>query len=131
MKENRLNFKAYYADTDSYGVVWHGAYLRWLEGGRIEFLNDYGISINEIRTDKKIVMPVVDLQIQYKTSAKAGDSVIVSTGIAELKPHYVVFDQTITEALSGKIFTTAKVKCVGINEENGKLIRTIDKLFEN
>ena len=25
--------RVYYADTDAYGVVWHGAYLRWLEAG--------------------------------------------------------------------------------------------------
>ena len=27
----------YYADTDAYGVVWHGAYLRWMEKGRCDF----------------------------------------------------------------------------------------------
>ena len=32
--------KVYYSDTDAYGVVWHGSYLRWLEMGRVEYCED-------------------------------------------------------------------------------------------
>ena len=39
--ENVLNFKVQYADTDAYGVVWHGSYLRWMEEGRVKLLEDY------------------------------------------------------------------------------------------
>ena len=26
--------RVYYADTDAYQVVWHGAYLRWMEAAQ-------------------------------------------------------------------------------------------------
>ena len=33
--KNILEEKVYYADTDAYGVVWHGTYLRWMEKGKL------------------------------------------------------------------------------------------------
>ena len=34
--------KVYYADTDAYGVVWHGTYLRWMEKGRVDLCDMLG-----------------------------------------------------------------------------------------
>lgn len=124
-----LDFKAYYADTDSYGVVWHGTYLRWFEAGRIEFLNKCGISIDKIKDEQKIILPVREINVNYKASAVNGDEMAVFTEIGELKPHYVTFLQTIKEKNSEKIFTTATVKCVGV-DENGRLIRTMEEFFK-
>lgn len=124
-----LDFKAYYADTDSYGVVWHGTYLRWFEAGRIEFLNKCGISIDKIKDEQKIILPVREINVNYKASAVNGDEMTVFTEIAELKPHYVTFLQTIKEKNGEKIFTTAAVKCVGV-DENGRLIRTMEEFFK-
>ena len=50
--------KVYYSDTDSYGVVWHGSYLRWLEMGRVELCNEMGLNINELHA-QDIALPVV------------------------------------------------------------------------
>ena len=47
---NEFIQKIYYADTDAYGVVWHGAYLRWLEKGRCDFSEELGFGgISETR----------------------------------------------------------------------------------
>ncbi len=129
MKENISHFKAYYSDTDAYGVVWHGSYLRWLEAGRMEYLWEQGICIDEIYERENIVMPVIELDIKYKSSAKNGDEVAVVTSVCELKPHYVIFSQTIKDKNSDKIFVTAKVKCVGVYENNRAIVRTLDKLM--
>lgn len=40
--------KVYYSDTDAYGVVWHGSYLRWLEMGRVEYCEDLGLNLIEL-----------------------------------------------------------------------------------
>ncbi len=129
MKENTSFFKAYYSDTDAYGVVWHGSYLRWLEAGRMEYLWERGICIDEIYKRESVVMPVVELNIQYKNPAKNGNEIAVVTGVCELKPHYIIFEQTIKDKNSDKIFATATVKCVGINEGNYSIVRTLDKLI--
>lgn len=127
--ETSLDFKVYYADTDSYGVVWHGAYLRWLEAGRVELLNALGVSIDDIFAEQKIVLPVREIKVDYKASARNGDEITVITSIEESKPHYVIFKQTIKEKNGEKIFATASIKGVGV-DENGRLIRTLDALLE-
>ena len=48
--------KVYYSDTDAYGVVWHGSYLRWLEMGRVEYCEDLGLNLIELEK-QDIVMP--------------------------------------------------------------------------
>ena len=121
--ETVMDFKVYYADTDAYGVVWHGTYLRWFEAARTEFLCQYGISIEDIQSKDKVVMPVIEINVQYKASVKTGEKVKVFTSIEELKQHYVVFRQIVKGG--DKIYTTATVKCVGV-DENGRLIRNMD-----
>ena len=130
MEENISYFKAYYSDTDAYGVVWHGSYLRWLEAGRMEYLYKRGICIDEVYERTGIVMPVIELSIKYKSSAKNGDEVAVITTVNELKPHYITFNQTIKDKNSDKIFVSAKVKCVGVNKDTQAIVRTLDKLIE-
>ena len=48
-KRNGDNVKTrvYYADTDAGGVVYYANYLRWLEMGRFEFLEQFGKSVTE------------------------------------------------------------------------------------
>ncbi len=43
--EINLEYKVQYADTDAYGVVWHGTYLRWMEAGRVEWLFSKGVEL--------------------------------------------------------------------------------------
>ena len=47
-------FRVYYADTDAYGVVWHGTYLRWLEAGRIEYTEKtFGLNLKTMQITMK------------------------------------------------------------------------------
>lgn len=129
MKEENIScFKAYYSDTDAYGVVWHGSYVRWLEAGRMEYLLERGICVDEVYEKDKIVLPIIGLNIQYKCSAKNGDEIAVVTSVRELKPHYVIFEQTIKDKNDDRIFATATVKCVGVGE-NGGIVRILDKMM--
>ena len=57
--KNRIERTVYYADTDSYGVVWHGAYLRWIEQGRVEFCRDLGLDLVELK-NRDITIPVTN-----------------------------------------------------------------------
>ena len=78
--KNLFETKVYYSDTDSYGVVWHGSYLRWLEMGRVALCEDFGYKMSEL--DKQnIVLPVTEININYKSSAKFEDEIIVETTV--------------------------------------------------
>ena len=84
-------FKVYYADTDAYGVVWHGSYLRWMEIGRIEYTSKImGLNLKDLQEDG-IVLPVVELNVKYKRSAKAYDNLILETEVDEIKKSFIKF----------------------------------------
>lgn len=126
--QSKLEYKVHYADTDAYGVVWHGTYLRWMEAGRVELLLNNGIHIDELSKNEGIVMPVVEVDIKYKHSAKLMDDIIVETNIKEITNVYVIFNQTVKTVKTNTICTTAEVKAVAVNKD-GKIMRNIKELI--
>ena len=125
--ENIFKIKVYYADTDAYGVVWHGNYLRWLEKGRIDFCSDLGFNLVELEKND-IVLPVANIDIKYKASAKLDNLLQVKTTISKLTPLYVVFKQLIYD--NNKTYVEADVKVVAV-DNNGKLYRKMPQNLYN
>lgn len=115
--------KVFYSDTDAYGVVWHGAYLRWLEAGRVLWCELMGYKLTDL-TARDILLPVVNINIRYKASAKLDDIVIIETGIEKYTPLSVTFKQTIRSKDTGKVFIEATVDVVAIHND-GKLYRRL------
>ncbi len=64
--------------TDHAGVMWHGAYVNWLEEGRVKALAEVGFAYEKI-SFKGFEMPVVTLAIDYKKSLKHGEEVFVDS----------------------------------------------------
>ena len=119
--KNYLEQKVYYSDTDAYGVVWHGSYLKWLEMGRVELCEMLGPDLVSLE-NQNIVMPVVNLNIKFKSSAKLNDKIIIETSIKSFSGLKVVFKQKITEKNTSKVFIEAEIDVVAIDNE-GKLYR--------
>ena len=121
--------KVYYSDTDAYGVVWHGSYLRWLEMGRVEYCEDLGLNLIELEK-QDIVMPVTNMNIRYKASGRLNDIVVVDTWIRKITPVTIVFEQTIKNKDSGKLFIQAEFEVVAIRN-NGSLHRRMHEVLKN
>lgn len=119
--------KVYYADTDAYGVVWHGSYLRWLEAGRIELCSMMGYNLVELEA-QNIVLPVVNINVRYKSSAKLDDDLIIETYVQKFNSLSVTFEQKIISKATGKIFIEAAVDVVTI-DKNGKLYRKMPQIL--
>ena len=127
MKKHIFEQKVYYSDTDAYGVVWHGAYLRWLEAGRVEWCEMKGHNLIELR-ENDIVLPVVNLNVRYKASAKLNNNLIIETWITKFNNLSVTFSQVIKSKDTGKVFIEADVDVVAISNE-GKLHRRMPKVL--
>lgn len=119
--------KVYYSDTDAYGVVWHGSYLRWLEMGRVELCEMMGHNLIELQ-EQNITLPVVNLNVRYKASAKLNDEIIVETSIQKYNALSVTFEQKIKDKNSGKTFVEAVIDVVAI-DKNGKLYRKMPQVL--
>lgn len=119
--------KVYYSDTDAYGVVWHGSYLRWFEMGRIELCEQMGHNLLDLQA-QNIALPVVNINVRYKSSAKINDEMIIETSIKKFNPLSVTFEQKIVDKYDNKLFAEATVDVVAI-DNNGKLYRRMPQIL--
>ena len=117
----------YYADTDAYGVAWHGSYIRWMEQARVEFCRDIGIDLVEMK-NQDVAIPVTNLNIRYKASALLDEKIVVETEITEMTPLVVQFTQVIKNKESGKVYTIGKIEVVAVNNE-GRIYRRIPEIL--
>lgn len=121
--------KVFYSDTDAYGVVWHGSYLRWLEMGRVGLCEMMGHNLVDL-LNQDIVLPVTNLNIKYKMSAKLNDVMIIETEISEFNGFIVKFKQFIKSAQTRKIYIEADVSVVAVSNA-GKLYRKMPDVLAN
>jgi acyl-CoA thioester hydrolase len=119
--------KVYYSDTDAYGVVWHGAYIKWLEQGRVEYLALAGLSTKELEMNG-YTFPVVDLSCKYKSPAKNFDELLVETEIEKLSKLSITFSHKITRISDGQTIITATSTVVAIDKD-GKLYRRLPEFI--
>lgn len=118
-----------YQDTDSYKVVWHGNYLRWLEEGRYSICKAIGVDIAEL--DKQgLTFPIVDMHIRYKAPAKIFEDIIIETKIADVKTRTVTFYQTIKNKKTKAVLINAEFVCVAVSASEEKLQKMPAAIFE-
>jgi len=60
--------------TDHAGVMWHGAYLGWLEEARVEALAQVGLAYSDLSA-RGLELPVVSLAIDYRQALHHGAAV--------------------------------------------------------
>jgi len=76
------------------GVVYHGNYLTWFEIARTDWTRAHGYAYRAIE-ERGLLLPVVDVSIQYKHPARYDDEVVVRCRIAELSPVRLSFEYEI------------------------------------
>ena len=127
--KNVFETKVYYSDTDAYGVVWHGSYLRWLERGRVDLCDSMGLDLVTLK-NSDILLPVTNMNVRYKASARLNDTVIIETWIKKFNSLSITFKQVIKSKETGKIFIEALFDVVAITEA-GKLYRRLPDVISN
>ena len=124
--------KVYFSDTDNYGVVWHGSYLRWMEMGRVDFCAQMGYTLKELE-NMDILLPVSRINIKYKSSAKLEDIVIIETEVSEYTGLTATFKQNIKSKETGKTFVSAEVVIVAVHKDASlyrKFPEPLNSIFE-
>ena len=127
--KNIFETKVYYSDTDAYGVVWHGAYLRWMEKGRVDLCDQMGLDLVTLK-NSDILMPVTNMNVRYKASARLNDTVIIETWIEKYNSLSITFKQVIKSKDTQKVYIEAVFDVVAINEA-GKLYRRLPESLVN
>jgi len=70
----RLRRRVLPQHTDHAGVMWHGAYVAWLEEARVEALQAAGLDYADLSA-AGLELPVVSLALQYRQALLHGDQV--------------------------------------------------------
>lgn len=123
MLKNFFEINVYYFDTDCYNIVWHGAYIKWFEIGRVEFCREAGIDFEDLKA-KQILLPVVNLSIKYKSPAKFGDTLVVKTNLDKLSRISIKLYHEIINKVNDKLVVTGYTEIVP-TDFNGKLIKKL------
>lgn len=74
--------KVRYAETDQMGIVYHANYIIWMEVGRTKLIEDVGFNYAELE-QQGYLSPVLDIQVQYKTPVRYGQTATVKTWVKD------------------------------------------------
>ena len=105
-----LPIRVYWEDTDAGGVVYHAAYVCFLERARTEWLRSLGVSQHELREREDVVFAVRAMQLDFHAPARLDDVLDVELRLVELGRASVVFAQRIVRALDTKVLLEARVR---------------------
>jgi acyl-CoA thioester hydrolase len=113
--EPAVRIRVLYADTDAGGVVYNGAYLRFLEAGRVEALRATGTNYNML-IEQGLQLPVVELVVRYRNPGFYDDLLSVFVSVADLKRVQVTFHYEIWRESDNRLIATARTThgCVDI-----------------
>ena len=128
MKKTTFSFRVRYGETDKMGVVYHGNYAQYLELGRTEWLREMGFSYKWME-ENGVMLPVVNLNLNFKKSARYDDELIVTTSLRKIPTYRIEFDYEIKNK-DGVVLVTAETTLVFINTETNKLVKAPQYLLE-
>ena len=84
-------YRVCYGDTDQMGVVYHGNYPKLFEIGRTEMFRHLNLDYKTIEANG-IMLPVVNININYKKPAKYDDLLTIRTFIKQIKGVKIIFN---------------------------------------
>ena len=114
-----VRYRVKFYDTDTMGVVHHSNYIRWFETGRVEFLRELGIDLNEMMSDG-ILFPIVEVGAKFHAPAKFDDELEIETTAealtrAKMKFIYKIYrrgeEKLLAEGISTNVFTSGGKIC--------------------
>lgn len=83
MFTHKTTLRVRYSETDQMGYAYYGRYAEYFETGRVEAFRSLGISYKAME-DEGIMMPVLNLQINYHRPLFYDEEVTIETTIAQL-----------------------------------------------
>ena len=115
-----------YYETDMMGSVHHSNYVRWFEEARIWALGEVGFEYRSIE-DRGIMIPVLNINVNYKKSCTYGDRVQVFLWLESFNGVKLNYRYEIRMAATGELLTTGESSHCFLTRD--KKILNIKKAF--
>ena len=117
-----------YGETDQMGVVYHGNYALYFEIARTEALRQIGVTYRGLE-ENGIMMPVVNLTMNYKKSAKYDDLLTIKATFNTMPTARAVIDYEVTNE-QNELLCTGQTTLVFVDMKTNKVARCPGILVE-
>lgn len=119
-----MEVRIFYEDTDCGGVVYYANYLRYFERARTRYLEERGLSVARLMKEGTVFV-VVHAEVDYRSPARYGDTLVVETVVSETSPASFTFSHVVKEKSSGRVIVEGSAR-LATTDGNGK-VKRLDK----
>ena len=116
--EFKSNFKVYYEDTDSGGVVYYANYLKFLERARTDAITSLNFSNKNLKEKFGIYIIVKSCNLNFHKPAKLEDNLNIISKVLEVKNVSIRMKQNIF--VNDSMIVEAEILLASVDEK-GKL----------
>lgn len=116
-----------FSEVDAMGIVWHGAYVQYLELAREAFGKHHGMGYMDVHRHG-LMLPVVQMDLNYKAMVRYEDNVEIRVTLLDDPAAKLVFTYELLNTTTGKVCATAKTTQVFVDLE-GELQLTAPQVF--
>ena len=112
----------------SYRLCWNSMAWKlvftWLEEARIEYFRSIGINYADL-VNLGCEMPVVDISIRYHHVIRMDDNEVIVKTRMKMNGVRLNWDYQVVSVDNQKLYISAQVTLVGIDSEQGKIMRQL------
>ena len=116
-----------YGETDQMGVVYHGNYALYFEEARTNALRQIDVSYKNME-ENGVMMPVVNLTMDYKRPAKYDDVLTIKTTLLELPSVKIILTYEVFNE-SNELLTTGSSTLVFVDMKTNRPTRCPEPLL--
>jgi acyl-CoA thioester hydrolase len=113
-REHLLPVRVYFEDTDFTGVVFHGAYVRFLERGRSDYLRLAGVRHAEMLA-QGLAFAVTRLEMDFRRPARIDDALTVRTRFEALKGARLTIGQQVSHGAEVLVAARVEAALLGLD----------------
>ena len=128
MKNSVTKLCVRYSETDQSSIVYYGNYAQYLEQGRTDWLRSLGFTYKYME-ENRVMLRVVNLNIDYKKPAKYDDLLTIKTSLLEIPSIKIKFYYEIQNQ-NNELLVTATTSLVFLDSITRKLIKAPNYLLE-
>ncbi len=126
----RITVPVRFSEVDRMGLVWHGHFLKFFEDAREAFGSQYGLGYMDVYR-AGFVIPVVDIDCQYKNPVRYEDSVSIEIGLLEGNAAKIQYRYRVYRVSDGVLAATGSSTQVFMTPEEGELWLTVPEFYQN
>jgi acyl-CoA thioester hydrolase len=123
--ETRLRVR--YAETDQMGYVYYGNYATYYEIGRVEAMRNLGFSYKDLEERVGVMMPVLELHVQYKAPAYYDEELRLQVSIPAMPQTRIRFEYRLFNA-ADKLLNEGHTTLVFVSKDSGRPCRVPQEL---